>query len=459
MGEIKLKYAWSNSRVNTLRECMYKYYLQYFESWQGWQHSAPDNKKKAYLLKNLTNLPMFAGSVVHEVIEKVLKQFIHQNKWIPIQQAQKMGKNLLNQGWQQSKNQLWKDKVKGNVNLFEHYYNQSISKEQITKIGKLVNECIRAFYDLEIIQKLHSSEKTDILSLEDFQKFNLNTGEEVTVKIDFGFKHNNKVYLIDWKTGKANNNVIDQLITYSMYAVKMGWAKKIEDVIIVPVYLAACIHGYEQCATEIVATTNQARRQANIIREESKLLAEAHKNKDNPQFFKRTTNARLCARCNFKEICPGAASIGEEEELSGPFDESNMVDEVKLFFDGGIRKGNMALGYFVTNINDDKDILFSDGKKCGKDGTSNIAEYRALIAGLQSCLDNGVKCVEIYGDSQLIVKQVCGDYIVRNENLKVHYEKVHELLKNFEKWNIHWIPRSKNKMADYLVNKVFEKHA
>ena len=69
MGKIELTYAWSNSRVKTFRECAWRYYLTYFQSWEGWLGSAPQEKQRAYMLKKMTNLPMFIESVVQDTIE------------------------------------------------------------------------------------------------------------------------------------------------------------------------------------------------------------------------------------------------------------------------------------------------------------------------------------------------------------------------------------------------------
>jgi len=132
------------------------------------------------------------------------------------------------------------------------------------------------------------------------------------------------------------------------------------------------------------------------------------------------------------------------------------MKEVTLRCDGGVRLGQMALGYVVLNIGDEKEILFQGFKKCGK-GTSNVSEYRALIAGLIHCLKENIEIVRIIVDSQLLVKQITGAAKTSNIELLKHKIKVTELLLQFKEYSIKWEPRHKNKLADNLVNLAFTK--
>jgi len=129
--------------------------------------------------------------------------------------------------------------------------------------------------------------------------------------------------------------------------------------------------------------------------------------------------------------------------------------EIKLFTDGGIREGVMALGFVAYDIDDNE--IFSGNRRCGNNGTSNISEYRALIAGLIASLTHKVDVVHVYSDSQLMVKQVIGAFKVNKPELKQHRDRVRELLEQFEDHSIRWVPRHENKRADALVNEVFEK--
>lgn len=127
--------------------------------------------------------------------------------------------------------------------------------------------------------------------------------------------------------------------------------------------------------------------------------------------------------------------------------------EIKLFVDGGIRNKQMALGFIAYDMDDN--YLFSDCRLCGKNGTSNISEYRALIAGLAMSMHNDVDIIHIFSDSQLMVKQITGAFKVKKEELIAHNSLVMSFLDHFLSYTIKWIPRAENQKADDLVNEVF----
>jgi ribonuclease HI len=128
--------------------------------------------------------------------------------------------------------------------------------------------------------------------------------------------------------------------------------------------------------------------------------------------------------------------------------------EVALRTDGGIRHGNMAFGYVALDLLDENIILFKGCGSCGR-GTSNISEYKGLIAGLMGCLAEKVEIVHIILDSQLVVRQINGSFETKNEELNENKNKVMELLSRFKHFTIKWEPRENNKLADDLVNQVF----
>ena len=84
--------------------------------------------------------------------------------------------------------------------------------------------------------------------------------------------------------------------------------------------------------------------------------------------------------------------------------------------------------------------------------TNNQAEYSGLIAGLEAALARGVRKISIYGDSNLVIKHISGEYRVRNEKLKPLWKKTKDLLKNFDSYELHHIRRHLNSRADGLAN-------
>lgn len=123
---------------------------------------------------------------------------------------------------------------------------------------------------------------------------------------------------------------------------------------------------------------------------------------------------------------------------------------ITLFSDGGSRgnPGEAAIGY-VLKENDR--ILYTRGESIGI-ATNNYAEYMALLKGTQKAILLGAKTLDIYMDSELIVKQIKGEYKVKNEELRQVYVKVVEEFKKLKSYNITHIKREFNKEADKAVN-------
>ena len=128
-----------------------------------------------------------------------------------------------------------------------------------------------------------------------------------------------------------------------------------------------------------------------------------------------------------------------------------------LFTDGGARgnPGPAACGFSIQN---GKEELLSAGWFLGEK-TNNYAEYCGLIWGLQNALACNIKNLEIYADSELMVKQINGEYKVKNAHLKVLHAQAKELFSRFESIIIMHIYRSGNKVADRRVNEAMDAKA
>ena len=82
--------------------------------------------------------------------------------------------------------------------------------------------------------------------------------------------------------------------------------------------------------------------------------------------------------------------------------------------------------------------------------TNNVAEYSALARGLSEARELGAEAVDVYMDSELVVKQIKGLYKVKNQGLRPIYESVMKLLRSFSKYTVSHVPREKNTVADGL---------
>lgn len=123
-----------------------------------------------------------------------------------------------------------------------------------------------------------------------------------------------------------------------------------------------------------------------------------------------------------------------------------------LYCDGASRgnPGPAAIGAVLYRKNE-TEPLTRVSRTIGR-ATNNIAEYTALREGLTAALAHHPGHLEIRLDSELIVKQIRGEYRVKNANLRPLYEAVRTLLQKFPAWRIRHIPREKNGEADRLAN-------
>jgi len=121
-----------------------------------------------------------------------------------------------------------------------------------------------------------------------------------------------------------------------------------------------------------------------------------------------------------------------------------------VYFDGAARgnPGPAAVGYVVVTSDG---IVAEGGERIGR-ATNNQAEYEALTRALEVARDYGFDEVDARGDSELIVKQVRGEYDANDPTLREHRVTVRELLAGFDSWSLEHVPREINDRADELAN-------
>jgi ribonuclease HI len=129
--------------------------------------------------------------------------------------------------------------------------------------------------------------------------------------------------------------------------------------------------------------------------------------------------------------------------------------KAKLSTDGGARgnPGPAAFGYVLEA--EDGGVLAAHGEAIGR-ATNNIAEYRGLLAGLAKAAELGVTELEVISDSELLVKQMQGEYRVKNETLRTLWEEASELERRFDRVRYSAVRREHNELADRLVNEALD---
>ena len=129
--------------------------------------------------------------------------------------------------------------------------------------------------------------------------------------------------------------------------------------------------------------------------------------------------------------------------------------KARLSTDGGSRgnPGPAAYGYVLET--DDGTVLDARGEAIGV-ATNNVAEYRGLLAGLASALERGIEELEVVSDSELLVKQMRGEYKVKSPSLRELVDEAEFLARGLRRVRYTAVRREHNELADRLVNEALD---
>jgi len=126
-------------------------------------------------------------------------------------------------------------------------------------------------------------------------------------------------------------------------------------------------------------------------------------------------------------------------------------DRLVVNVDGGARGNPGPAAIAAVVASPDGEVVEERSESIGP-ATNNVAEYRALLLGIEAARELGAREVELVGDSELIVRQVRGEYRVKDDTLRDLHRRVREALAAFDRWTIRHVRREENARADWLVN-------
>ncbi|MCK8824489.1 ribonuclease HI family protein [Fuchsiella alkaliacetigena] len=133
------------------------------------------------------------------------------------------------------------------------------------------------------------------------------------------------------------------------------------------------------------------------------------------------------------------------------------MTELNIYTDGAAKGNPGPAGIGVVILNKNEEVIEEAADYIGET-TNNVAEYRALLKGLKLAQQQEATIVNLYADSQLVIKQLTGEYRVLSENLKSYYQQADQLLTEFTDYTLNHIPRQDNKAADRLANLAIDEH-
>ena len=132
-----------------------------------------------------------------------------------------------------------------------------------------------------------------------------------------------------------------------------------------------------------------------------------------------------------------------------------MAGKLVVNVDGGARGNPGPAAVAAVASTPDGEIVGERGKRIG-DATNNVAEYRAVVLGAELARELGATELELIGDSELIVRQIRGEYKVKQEHLRPLHASALKALMEFDRWSIRHVKREQNAEADRLVNETLD---
>ena len=136
--------------------------------------------------------------------------------------------------------------------------------------------------------------------------------------------------------------------------------------------------------------------------------------------------------------------------------DAKTLKEIIAYTDGGARGNPGPAGIGARLLTADGTLVDELSDVIG-DATNNVAEYEALLAGLELALDRGVERLTVFLDSELVVRQLTGQYKVKNADLKALHAEAARRLRGFREVDVKHIRREQNGDADRLVNEALDR--
>ncbi|NMB48276.1 ribonuclease HI family protein [Candidatus Kuenenbacteria bacterium] len=131
-------------------------------------------------------------------------------------------------------------------------------------------------------------------------------------------------------------------------------------------------------------------------------------------------------------------------------------ESLTIFTDGGARGNPGPAGVGLVIFDESGEKLLATHKKYIGEATNNVAEYSAVILAMEEAKKMGAEELGFVLDSELVVKQLNGEYKVKNEDLGKLFIKIYNLRQQFRKVTFRHVPREQNKLADKLVNEAID---
>jgi hypothetical protein len=285
---VGIEFSWSLSRHDTFQTCRRRYYYGYYV--------APEDAE-VHRLKKLSALPLWAGSVVHETIEQLLKT----RDAIPSPAEQEA---LIRAAVHERMLGEWRESEACSLRfrLFEHEYEIPVEPEDKKILVGTVMRSLRNFFRSELLREVYAAGRERWLSVEDLVGFKLGD-VPVALRMDLAYRaKDGGVVIVDWKTGRGEGRFSEvQLAGYALYAAEQGWVREPEEITTQLAYLA--LPRYVKRRLDRRKLDHARAFIAKSATTMKGLLLDPLANLARLEDFAMIDRPQICRRCNFRRLC------------------------------------------------------------------------------------------------------------------------------------------------------------
>lgn len=303
MAELRNELSWSRSRIATFRECLRRYWYQYYGKWGGWAFDAPAATRRIYVLSRMTRLPLAAGDAVHRVIRRGIGDAFENRP--PAADPEREVTAILDAAWQAALRGAWQKDPKRWPPFQEIWYGPPPDAAVVERAAERARRSVRHFFASDTFEAIRQLGGGNLLALDESGFFDdpdpLKVGgRRVWALPDLAMRTPEGCTIWDWKTGETPSDDTEQVTAYALDA-RHRWPACTARIRAVVYYLAPDT----KVETEITEAKLEAARESILLDIESMegRLADVETNRADESAFPRTEDRSRCDSCSFREVC------------------------------------------------------------------------------------------------------------------------------------------------------------
>jgi len=294
------RFSWSVSRMKEFDFCLRHYHWRRYGSWGGYRADASREARQAFVLKYVTSLSHYVGSIIHRTCARFWRDQ-QKGRYLSEEKARQNTIRALYAGIGDSERGGWRKRVSSGTHLFEHEYDGGLSEERLARARDRIARSLAGFYALDLVKRAQANgDKPEVLSIEKRERFEL-AGTTVYLVMDLVVQEPDGVRVIwDWKSGHKEQVNEFQGAVYALYG-QRAWGLPVDRLRMRLAYLQPQRVQELVLTPELLAQT-QAQIEASIAAMRAR-LRDVEENVAHIDDFPMTDDLTRCSGCAFKRLC------------------------------------------------------------------------------------------------------------------------------------------------------------